>query len=134
LIKNLKALENSGYLTDIVTSKTSTLTKGTLEVKFVYTQGSVHDVRSPLIMKQVLDTINELIVLNTNVKIEMDDQTQKYKAVGSPLEVGMVNFLVQNRISVVDRLEEKEYINKYSLRTVIPFSSTRKKMVVAYKI
>lgn len=46
----------------------------------------------------------------------------------------MINFLVQNRISVVDSLEEKENKNKYSLRTVIPFSSTRKKMVVAYKI
>ena len=45
----------------------------------------------------------------------------------------MVNFLVQNRITVIDSLEEKEKINKYSLRTVIPFSSTRKKMVVAYK-
>ena len=45
----------------------------------------------------------------------------------------MVNFLVQNRISVIDSLEEKENINNYSLRTVIPFSSTRKKMVVAYK-
>jgi magnesium-transporting ATPase (P-type) len=46
----------------------------------------------------------------------------------------MINFLVQNRISVVDSLEEKENKNKYSLRTVIPFCSTRKKMVVAYKI
>jgi len=134
LIKNLKALETAGYLTDIVTSKTSTLTKGTLEVKSIYTHGSIHDFRNAQINKEVLNTINELIILNTDVKIEMDDQNQTYKAVGSPVEVGMIGFLVSNRISVIDRLADKENINKYTLRTIIPFSSTRKRMAIAFKI
>ena len=94
LIKNLKALETAGYLTDIVTSKTSTLTKGTLEVKSIYTHGSIHDAINHQINKEALNRINELIILNTDVKIEMDDQNHKYKAVGLPVEVGMIGFLV----------------------------------------
>ena len=94
LIKNLKALETAGYLTDIVTSKTSTLTKGTLEVKYIHTHGSIHDAINHQINKEALNRINELIILNTDVKIEMDDQNHKYKAVGLPVEVGMIGFLV----------------------------------------
>ena len=45
LIKNLKALETSGKLTEIVTSKTSTLTKGKLKVALVYTHNVLHEVR-----------------------------------------------------------------------------------------
>lgn len=45
LIKNLNALETSGKLTDIVTSKTSTLTKGKLKVTLVYTHNVMHEVR-----------------------------------------------------------------------------------------
>jgi len=45
LIKNLNALETSGKLTDIVTSKTSTLTKGKLKVALVYTHNVLHEVR-----------------------------------------------------------------------------------------
>jgi hypothetical protein len=50
---------------------------------------------------EVLSRINELIILNTDVKIAINDESIKYIAVGSPLEVGMIQFLVDNNISVV---------------------------------
>ena len=49
LIKNLKSLEQSGLLTDIVTGKTSTLTQGTLSVKYIYAGDFPRDAKTPLV-------------------------------------------------------------------------------------
>jgi hypothetical protein len=35
------------------------------------------------------------------------DESVKYIAVGSPLEVGMIQFLVDNKISVIERLASR---------------------------
>jgi hypothetical protein len=42
--------------------------------------------------------------MNTDVKMAINDESVKYIAVGSPLEVGMIQFLVDNKISVKDEL------------------------------
>lgn len=55
----------------------------------------------------MLNTINELIIQNSDVKIAINDESVKYVAVGSPLEVGMIQFLVDNKISVSERFENR---------------------------
>lgn len=43
-----------------------------------------------------------------------------------------MGFLVQNKINVMEKLAHRDH--SATVRTVIPFSSVRKRMVVAYKI
>jgi P-type Ca2+ transporter type 2C len=63
--------------------------------------------------------------------MEIADEECKYTPMGSPVEVGMLNWLIENDIAVQDLLVKRE--RTQPLRTLIPFSSIRKRMVVAYQ-
>lgn len=68
-----------------------------------------------------------MVILNTDVRMAINDETAKYVAVGSPLEVGMIEWLFLHRVSVIEGLQ-----NRSDLQLLIPFSSVRKRMTVAY--
>jgi len=43
-----------------------------------------------------MQTINECIILNSDARMEINDKTQTYVPKGSPVEVGMLSFLIDN--------------------------------------
>ena len=56
-----------------------------------------------------------------------------YKPSGSPVEVGLLNFLLSKGVNVQEKLIERES-EGVSLKLWIPFSSDRKRMTVAYTL
>lgn len=100
---------------DICVSKTGTLTEGDLHV------GSYQLVKSPDIhendytelptkfnyhinvSKELKDLIKEAITMNNDSRIEIgedEDESYRYIAKGQPLEVGMIDFLLENEEDV----------------------------------
>jgi hypothetical protein len=47
------------------------------------------------------DLIVESLLNNTDVHIENNNQSYKYEPKGQPLEVGLINFLLDNKDDVV---------------------------------
>lgn len=64
--------------------------------------------------------------------MEIDDETNSFNPCGSPVEVALLNFMVDNDEPVQLRLEERE--KDFKLYSCIPFSSYRRMMTVAYQI
>lgn len=111
LIKNVESVQKCAILHDICVSKTGTLTEGEMHVAsyHVVGQGQVHDNDIndvPNAFNEVLeinvelkDLIKEAITMNTDARIEIgedDDMEYKYLAKGQALEVGMIDFLLEN--------------------------------------
>jgi len=80
---------------------------------------------------EVLRTLYECIVLNCDAHMQMRGVT--YKPAGSPVEVGLLNFLLSNGVNVQEKLIERES-DAVALKLWIPFSSERKLMTVAYTL
>jgi len=59
-------------------------------------------------------------------------QGPEYKPRGSPVEVGILNLLLNSGVSVQEKLIERE--RDHILQLWIPFSSDRKRMTVAYTL
>lgn len=78
-----------------------------------------------------MSTLEELIILNTDARMEICDEDCSYVPRGAPIEVGMLNFLICNGVPVQDRLVGRE--RRYELCTMIPFSPYRRRSVVAYR-
>jgi len=70
------------------------------------------------------------IILNCEAHMQMDGV--QYKPVGSPVEVGLLNMLLQNGVAVQEKLVERE--RDHELELWIPFSSDRKRMTCAYAL
>ena len=132
LIKNLEALEISGYVLDIMTGKTATLTTGDMRVDKFCAGQTMHQIDALQINFELFSFIQQVIILNSDARMEMDDKEHKYVPCGSPVEVALLKFLTSNNQSVQDLLIRRE--RDYKLLTMIPFSSTRKRMTVAYQI
>lgn len=63
---------------------------------------------------------------NTDVSIEMNDKEFKYEPKGSPLEVGLIKFLIDNDIDVPNRFIER---NKFHQKlAILPFDQDLKRM------
>jgi len=130
LIKNLDGLETSGQLVDVVTGKTATLTEGEMQVEVVHSQGTTYDARSLEMTKNVENDLKQAIVLNSDAHMQMDKTD--YMPKGSPVEVGLLQFVSDLGVAVHDKFLERENEAKYELKAWIPFSSDRKVMTVAY--
>jgi magnesium-transporting ATPase (P-type) len=132
LIKNLDALETSGQLVDVVTGKTATLTEGEMKVEMIHSQGLVFNVAANRLemTQNVLNDLKQAIILNSDAHMQMDKTD--YKPKGSPLEVGLLDFVSEQGVAVHDKFLERENESKYELKAWIPFSSERKVMTVAY--
>ncbi len=62
----------------------------------------------------------------------MQMKEDRYKAIGSPVDVGLLSFIASEGIAIQDKLVERE--NQHDLKLWIPFSSDRKCMTVAYAL
>jgi len=116
LIKNLESVQTCAMLHDICVSKTGTLTNGEMSVvKYqicddlkaidndpVYDPDNFN--KSQNISEDIKGYIKECIYSNTDVRIEMDDETMSYTPKGEPIEVGLVKFLLENGENVPEML------------------------------
>ena len=132
LIKNTESLEISGTLIDIMTGKTATLTEGDMRVGSLYIGNSMQDTSNLELNHELNKTFQNCILLNTEARMEMGDDEHKYIPSGSPVEVGLLKFLIENEFPIQDELVNRE--RNFKLETMIPFSSERKKMTVAYRL
>lgn len=86
----------------------------------------------PEININAMNLIYDCIMLNTEAHIEMNDEDHRYEPCGSPLEKGMLNFLVDNGVAVQDKMIELEKTSE--LKFKVPFEAHRQCMTVVYKI
>jgi len=140
LIKNIQSVQTCAMLHDICVSKTGTLTKGKLAVaKYHMTDRDElienDHVQEPDYFASKLDISQELkevivenIVYNTDVRIEICEAEHKFKPSGQPLEVGLIQFLFDNRENVNDMFINR---NRSSPKIVqFPFDQFLKRKVV----
>jgi len=130
LIKRLGALETAGQLSEILTGKTATLTTGDMTVErinMVDTTFLADQISCNLEMQNMLW---DCTILNTDAHMQMSGT--EYKPTGSPVEVGILNLLLQSGVPVQEKLVERE--RDHILQLWIPFSSDRKRMTVAYSL
>ena len=130
LIKNLDALETSGQVIDILTGKTATLTTGDMEVARLEVNNRVVTSKDIQVNIQTMQRLNQAIILNNDAHMQMRGEI--YRPQGSPVDVGLLNFLNAQDIAVQDKLVERE--RDYELKLWIPFSSERKIMTTAYRL
>ena len=95
-------------LHDICVSKTGTLTKAELSVRAYQLQdlnlvipndpvnNPKHFSHKLQIQDELKAVIKECIMCNTDVRIETNDDSFTYEAHGQPMEVGLINFLMEN--------------------------------------
>ena len=87
---------------DILTGKTQTLSKGELKVEQLHAGMSMHRPDQLEMSLQLQNQITTAIILNSDVQLEIQDDSQQYFVNGSPVEVGLLNFLTSLNISVQD--------------------------------
>jgi len=134
LIVRPEALETSGSLMDICTSKSNTLTlaKPSVRKLSIGTDNSFQEVVDGSFNEELKSFLADLIIMNTQAFLETDDKKHKYIAVGAPIETALLNFLSDNNMVVQDLFVKREREQK--LMASAPFSSARMCMTVAYLI
>jgi magnesium-transporting ATPase (P-type) len=100
LLKNLECLEISGSLLDIMTGKTSTLTTGDMRVDKFYAGSGFHNISNLEINVDLFQTIQQGIILNSDARMEMSDETHQYVPEGGSVEVALMKFLIDNNLAV----------------------------------
>jgi magnesium-transporting ATPase (P-type) len=137
LIKKPEAPENLGYIREICTGKTATLTENKMTVNQFYAGGRTYDNKPnadgerPLLLNNesrihpnIVNVLKDSIIFNNDSRIEMDENGY-YVPTGNGTEVAMLRFLQQNEIPaqelLVRRFREGEH------ECSIPFNSIRKR-------
>lgn len=98
VVKRIEAPESLGYIHQICTGKTATLTKNDMTVNRFYTAGkTIENYDRALSTSGLNDTvvqiIKDVIILNCDARVEMSVEDAKYKPEGNGTEVGMLRFL-----------------------------------------
>jgi len=157
LIKNIESIQTCAMLHDICVSKTGTLTKGKLSVKKYhicaqdavirdgmgpdedYDESKDFFVKQLNIAQEIKEIIMESVISNTDVRIEIKDEKAfdddhreyvepKFRPVGQPLEVGLVQFLLDNGEDINQAFINR---NRFAPKTTqLPFDQALKRKVV----
>lgn len=137
LVKKMAACENLAYTNIICTGKTGTLTEGHMQVKEFYTGGQNYtfgQYRDSLdsLSDDLKNLLIDCIVMNNDAKIEMVyDKDAVYEPVGNSTEAAMLNFLYENKITVQDKLAERQ--RESEIECTIPFNPIRKSQVTVIR-
>lgn len=110
LIKNLSALEKAGILTDVVTSKTNTLTEGKLNVSALYcaSEAREEDPNHPHISNDVQETLESCVLLCNDAYVEIDEHELSYVPEGNSIDKCMLNWLNTIGVCVYDKIVQKQ--------------------------
>jgi Ca2+-transporting ATPase len=141
LIKNIESVQTCAMLHDLCVGKTGTLTKGKLYVdryQFANQYQVFQNAGQRDFFKSNLEVHSELkelvldsILCNTDVRIEMDDNEYRYEPKGSPIEVGLIKFLMDNMSNEEDIQQKFISRNLHKKKLVnLPFDQTLKRKVV----
>jgi len=144
LIKNIESVQNCAMLHDLCVGKTGTLTKGRMTVAKYHVcnqQMATDNDRDNYpdtfnmrleIPQELKEIIKESVISNTDVRIECNDVECKYEPMGQPLEVGLIQFLIDNGEDIQNVFIER---NKYAEKLVqLPFDQELKRKVVVRRI
>lgn len=111
----MESIQRAASLHDICVGKTGTLTKGKMDVAeyhlFDRKQTFIHEddafeQRLP-IPAHLKELVKECIISNTDIGIETKADSYMYEPIGQALEVGMIQFLIDNAIDVPNLLIER---------------------------
>lgn len=136
VVKRLEAPESLGYIHQICTGKTATLTKNDMTVNRFYIEdksienfdNALH--HSGLNLKNV-ELLKQIIILNCDARVEMSVEDAKYKPEGNGTEVGMLRFLQANEVPIHDKMIERQRVAEHECS--IPFGPVRKRQVEVYR-
>jgi len=145
LIKNLESVQTCAMLHELLISKTGTLTKGKLDVvKYqLFNQGTVSNDSDKFpdsfnkelgISNELKDIVKETIISNTDVRIECNDKgsTPFYEPKGQELEVGLIQFLMDNEEDVTNMFINR---NRFAPKVVqLPFDQEFKRKIVVRQV
>lgn len=144
LIKNLEAVQTCAMLHDICVGKTGTLTTGKMHVSS-YQIGSdpsiiennpelnpTQFIEEQSISFEVKELIKDAIISNTDVRIECNEKEFMYEPKGQSLEVGLIQFLLDNQEDIQSTFIRR---NKLQPKIVqIPFDQELKRKVVVRQV
>ena len=144
LIKKLESVQTCAMLRDICVGKTGTLTESNITVKSYQITNDKHAVvdqrdENPAffntqleIQEELKKIIRESIISNTDVRIEADNKDCTYKPTGQALEVGLIQFLMDNGVDVPNVFFNR---NRFARKLVqLPFDQNLKRKVVVRKV
>lgn len=131
LVKKLEAPETLGYIREICTGKTATLTKNDMTVNVFYTDGVTiennnYALEHSSLDQKVFEIIKDCIILNCDSRVEMNEDA-KYTPEGNGTEVAMLRFLQQNNVPIHELLIKKQRDGEHECS--IPFGPVRKRQV-----
>ena len=101
-------MEKAGTVQELVTNKCRVLTHGDMTVSTFFVGVSKSILWNPEISQEILRLIYDCILLNTEAHIEINDDDHRYEPIGSPIEVGMFNYLINNGLAIQDELSRLE--------------------------
>ena len=78
-----------------MTGKTATLTEGDMRVGSLYIGNSMQDTSNLELNHELNKVFQNCLLLNTEARMEMGDDDVKYTPQGSPVEVGLLRFLIE---------------------------------------
>lgn len=145
IVKNLEAVQACAQLNDLFVGKTGTLTKGNLKVKMIQISDQNEEEQvdqdenileriSKNYAPHVVDDIAQNIISITDVRLEACPIEAIYKPQGSPVEAGMVKFILENdyRINGKDVARLMKYRNSHETRKLVclPFDQALKRKIV----
>lgn len=133
LVKKMVACENLGYVKEILTGKTATLTKNDMKVAEYLVGGRViehHENSLDKLNSNVREIITNCIILNNDARVEMSD-TAKYEPNGNGTEVAMLKFLQENNVAIQDLMTDRERVAEFEC--CIPFNPNRKRQATVYR-
>lgn len=136
LVKKIKACEELGYIKEICTGKTATLTKNDMTVNNIYidrqsliasstTLKELHEM-SP----KVADLIQDCIIMNCDSRVEMSDDAL-YTPEGNGTEVAMLRFLQKNEVPIQDLFIKKMREGEHEC--ALPFGPVRKRQTTVIR-
>lgn len=144
LIKNLESVQTCAMLHDICVGKTGTLTESNMSVaKYqicdqvqTYDNDAENDpdyFNTRLEVHEDMKTIiRECIISNTDVRIETNEAEVKYEPKGQALEVGLVQFLIENEEDVPTMFIQR---NQTAVKVLqLPFDQRYKRKVVVRNV
>lgn len=116
LIKNVDAIQTAAMVHDICVGKSGTITTANMHVaKYqLFDNYEPNDNEWDIIEKQeefskgiemmseLRNIITESIINNSDVRCEIDDTNMVFKPNGDSLEVGMMNFMLENDFDIQD--------------------------------
>ena len=107
LVKKLEACESMGYITEICTGKTATLTKNDMSVARIFIgeemviNRNLDSLTTSGLSNELLDVLKCCIIHNCDSRIEMSDDA-KYIPTGNGTEIALLRLLTDNEIAIQD--------------------------------